>query len=181
MNFNAPVVSLSFGVLLLVLYTLMLLAPTKAFNLLRRYPRTVWPGRILIAVSVAWFAYNLNLVDLGGFNYLKKSLWVLGPVAFYLIVKFIPDLLSVRGFCTFCLLAGKSVLIAVRWQEGPASIAVGLLVYAVMVKCMFLVVYPHFWIRGINGLEARPQWQKPLFLAGMGVGIGLIVCGILSW
>ena len=180
MTFDAPFISLAFGVVLFALYGWTMQAPEKALAAYRLYPRSIWPGRILMAISVIWFAYNLNQVDLGGFNTLKKALWVLVPVICYLIVRFIPDLLSVRALCTFCLLAGKSVLIAVRWQSGPAPIAVALLIYLLMVKCMFLVVYPHFWLRGISWLEAKPGRLKPMLFSGMAVAVALIVSGFLS-
>lgn len=180
MTFDAPFISLAFGVVLLVLYGWMILVPQKALAAFRLYPRSIWPGRILVTISVIWFAFNLNQVDLGGFNTLKKALWVLVPVTCYLIVTFIPDLLSVRGFCTFCLLAGKSVLIAVRWQGGPAPIAVALLIYLLMVKCMFLVVYPHFWLRGIDWMEAYPGRRKAMLFLGMAIAVALIVSGFIS-
>lgn len=180
MILNASVVSLVLGGLLFCLYLWMLAAPSAAFAAFRRYPRSIWPGRVLALISLVWFAYNLNQVDLGGFNSLKKALWVAVPVSGYLILTFIPDLLSVRGLCTFCLLAGKSVLIAVRWQGGPAPIAVALLVYLLMIKCMFLVVYPHFWLRGLNWLDADPLRRKSLLATGLLVAGGLMLAGILS-
>lgn len=181
MNFDAPLISLCFGVVLLSLYLWIWLSPSKAFSVLKRFPRTTCPARILMAVSLVWFAMNLNQVDLGRFNVFKIGLWVLMPVTFYLIITLLSDLLAVRGLCTFGLLAGQSILTAVRWHGSAAHIAVALLVYLLMVKCMFLIVYPHFWIRGFTWLEDHPKQKKSAIIAGTGVSSVLIVVGILSF
>ena len=180
MNFDAPFVSIYFGVLLLVFYVWMWRMPVPAMAALKAYPRFVWPGRIFIAISVAWFAYNLNQVDLGRFNTLKTALWVVAPVGIFLITRYIPDLLSVRGLCTFCLLAGQSVLVAVRWHGTISQIAVALFVYIVMVECMVLVVYPHFWIRGVKWIEVVPKRRQGTLIAGSGIAFALFICGLIS-
>ncbi|MDF3127952.1 hypothetical protein P0Y35_01955 [Kiritimatiellaeota bacterium B1221] len=180
MNFEAPFVSIYFGVFLLAFYGWMWRMPAQSTAALKAFPRSVWPGRILIAVSVAWFASNLNQVDLGRFNNLKMALWVAVPLGIFLITQYLPDLLSVRGFCTFCLLAGQSVLVAVRWHGTISQTAVALLVYVLMVECMFLVLYPHFWIRGIQWMEAVPQRRVMALSAGFLISAGLLICGFIS-
>jgi len=181
MNVDAPLVSTLFGIFLLLFYGWMWRMPAQADTALRAYPRSVWPARILVAISFAWFAYNLNQVDLGRFNSLKVGLWVLVPVGVYLMTKFIPDLLAIRASCTFCLLAGQPVLVAVRWHGSPAQYVVALFVYILMVTCMFLVVYPHFWYRGLDWLKENPK-RRPLPLSiGCALGGILLISGIVSF
>jgi hypothetical protein len=181
MNFEAPSVAIYFGLVLLALYLWIWLSPVKAFAALKNFPRSTWPAWIFVGISLIWFALNLNQVDLGRFNTLKVGLWAAVPLAFYLIVTFTPDLLAVRGLCTFCLLAGKSVLVAVRWHGSPAQFVIALLVYVVMVKCMFLVVYPHFWIRGVTKVEANPMLKKLSVVGGTLFSVALLACGFLSF
>ncbi len=180
MNFEAPFVSIYFGALLLAFYVWMWRKPAQSQAAMIAFPRTVWPGRVLIAISVAWFAYNLNQVDLGRFNNLKMALWVAVPLGIYLITQYLPDLLSVRGLCTFCLLGGQSVLVAVRWHGSISQTAVALFVYVVMVKCMFFVLYPHLWIRAVKWMEAEPKRRQGALLSGFAVAAALLICGIVS-
>ncbi|MEX2607623.1 MAG: hypothetical protein WD708_09775 [Kiritimatiellia bacterium] len=177
---TAPFISLYFGLVLLAVYGFSFLKPQTALAAFRAFPRSIWPARVLVAVCLVWFALNLNQVDLGGFNVVKRLLWVAVPAGYYLITTFIPDLLALRGLCTFCLLAGNSVLIAVRWHGSPAHFSVALLVYAVLIKCMFLVVYPHLWFRGLNWLEAGTKRLKASLAAGMALAAVMIVCGVVS-
>jgi|GEM_PF-1227735 len=181
MNFDAPFVAIYVGVVFLAFNLWIWISPLNAFAALKKYPRTTWPAWVFVGISLIWFALNLNQVDLGRFNTLKVGLWVVVPAAFYLIVTFTPDLLAVRGLCTFCLLAGKPVLVAVRWHGSPAQFVVALLVYIIMIKCMFLVVYPHFWIRGMNKVENSPKLKKLLVTSGTLFSVALLGCGLLSF
>ena len=179
MSNTAALVSVGLGLGLCALYAWVAFSPS-ALKVLRAYPRTVWPGRILAAICLIWFARNLGQVDLGGFNSLKKLLFVAVPLGIYLITVYIPDLLPVRGLCVLFLLAAQPILTAVRWSGTPASIAVGIFVYALLVKSMILVVYPHLWIRGMDWWEDHPQARRPGLRAGMFLGLALAISGAVS-
>lgn len=176
----AALTAFIFGAVLLGLYTWIAIKPLSALPALRAYPRTVWPGRILTVICVFWFARNLWQVDLGGFNDLKKILYAAVPIGIYLIVVFIPDLLSVRAAGAFILLAGQPLLVETRWSGEPASIAVAIIVYGLLIKSMILVAYPHLWIRSLDRWKDHPNKHLPLLILGWGVGAALLVCGLLS-
>lgn len=160
------------GGLLILVYALLLRCPTLFRRALDAYPRSVWPGRVLTAVALVWFALNLWQVDFGGLSYLKNLLYVLVPLGWWLVVTYIPDLLSVRALSCVLLLAGNPLLVETRWHGSPAQWAIGILVYVVILKCMFLMVYPHFWKRGLAWAYAS-EGRRTL-LAGLGMGLGLV-------
>lgn len=120
------------------------------------------------------------MVDLGGFNELKKILYVAVPIGIYLIIVFIPDLLSVRGVCVFIVLGARPLLVETRWTGTPASFAVALFVYLLLIKSMFLVVYPHLWIRSVDWWKEHPEYRIPSVAVGGLAGAALTVCGLLS-
>lgn len=181
MFISAPAISIYFGLFLLGVYAWMCLRPEASDRLLRAFPRSVLPARILVSISLVWFAMNLWQVDLGGFNGLKNLLFVAVPVAYFLVLRYTPDLLAVRGLCTFVLLSAQTVLTAVRWHGSPAHCAVAVLVYVLIVKAMILVVYPHLWIRGLNWLKASAGRRKAGLGTGMVVGAAMLLAGSLSF
>ena len=168
------------GLVLMGLYGWMWKAPGQADRLLRAFPRAVWPARVLAVIAVVWFGLNLREVDLGGFNPAKQALWVVVPAGIVLVLRFIPDLLAVRGLCAIVLLAAKPVMTFARWHGTPASLAVVILCYVLIVKAMILMVYPHLWIRGLNRLRDCPRCRVRVSAAGMLVGAALVVAGVLS-
>jgi len=177
---SAALASISFGILMLLLYGGIALKPQPTVAALGRFPRTVWPGRVLTVVCLTWFAFNLWKVDLGGFNGVKQALYVAVPVGIYLVIVYIPDLLSVRGVCGLILLAAQPLLIATRWTGTPASIAVAVFVYMLLLKAMILMVYPHLWIRSLRWWNATPGMKLPALALGVAVGAAMVLCGVFS-
>ncbi len=177
---SAALVCLALGAVLIAFHLWVLLCPSTARALLDAYPRSIWPGRIFTAICLVWFAYNLWQVDLGGFNVHKRLLYGVVPIGIYLVVTYIPDLLSVRGLCCFMLLAGNPVLTATRWQDTIASVAIGVAVYVLLIASMVLAVYPHLWKRGLQNLYADARRLRIWLYSGMGAGGILLLCGVLS-
>lgn len=169
-----------FAVLLLVLYGWMLAAPTLFQTAMVRYPRSRIPGMVLTFLALLGFAWNLWGVDFGGLSILKRLLIPAVPVGWYLITKYLPDLLSVRGLAAILLLVGNPLLVYTRWQGTPASIVFGILVYIMVVKSIFLVAYPHLWIRGINWTFATPGRARVLASAGITFSFLLLVIAWIS-
>ena len=64
---------------------------------LRDFPRSIWPGRILLAVDMVWAAYAVTTLHLGGFDALKIHLYWLVPVCIVLGSLYLDELLSVRA------------------------------------------------------------------------------------
>lgn len=168
------------GLLLAGLHAWIGFAPSSADKVLRAFPRNIWAGRILALVSIVWFGLNLQEVDLGGFNPAKRALIVIVPVGYVLIVRYLSDLLAVRGLCALALLGAKPVILFSRWRETPASLALVLFWYLLILFAMGLIVYPHLWIRGMNRLRERPPLRKSVAGAGMAVGLLLLTAGLFS-
>lgn len=180
MSNPAAIASILIGVTLCALYAWVGFLPAKALPALRAYPRKVRIGQVLSGICILWFAWNLSKVDLGPFNQLKNLLFVVAPVAIYFVLVYTPDLLAVRGACVLVLLAGQPLLIATRWTGTPASWAVGLMVYALLIKAMVLVVYPHLWIRSLDRMEREPKLLRSGLIFGGVLGLAMIVVGAIS-
>ena len=168
------------GLILIGLYLWVYLKPLGADKVFRAFPRSVWPGRVLALISVIWFGLNLRQVDLGGFNPAKQALFVLVPLGYVLLVRYLSDLLAVRGLCALVLLGAKPVITFARWHGTPASLALVIFWYLLILKAMFLMVYPHLWIRGLNRMREDASLRKAGAIAGMAVGGVLLVAGLLS-
>ncbi|MCC5849499.1 MAG: hypothetical protein JJU29_15560 [Verrucomicrobia bacterium] len=178
---NTPLIALIIGLLIVAVYLFFLLKPHAMREALEAYPRWALPGQILTAVGLVWFAWNLWQVDFGGLSWLKNLLFVAVPVGWYLVVTFIPDLLSVRALCGVLLLAGNPLLVQTRWHGTPAQFAIGILVYLLIIKCMFLLVYPHYWKRGLAWMFVSENRARAMSCTGMGLGMVIIVCAAISF
>ncbi len=179
-NIDHAHLALGLGACFSGIYLWLLLMPGASECALRAFPRSVWPARFLVVICMVWFAFNLNLVDLGGFNQYKPILFGLVPVAVFLILRYIPDLLAVRGLCCLFLLAAQPMIVVARWHGTLASWVLLLFLYLGILKCMFVVVYPHLWLRGLNWLGERPGRRTASFSGGLAVGLLLFISGVMA-
>ena len=173
--------SILFGLLFLGLYGWLWKAPESFRTAMMAYPRKLWVGVVLAGISLAWFGYNISSVDFGPFAPAKKVLFGALPVFLWLMWRYIPDLLAVRGLGYIILLAGNPILVQVRWHGTPAHYAVAVVIYVLVIKSCFLIIYPNWWKRGIDRLYSKDGLPAKAGLTGMGLGALLVLCGVLSF
>lgn len=176
---TASLVALILGILLILEAGLLWKAPDRVRGAFMAYPRMRLPAQVLTALCLIWFARNLWLVDFGGFSFLKNGLYLAVPLGWFLIVTYIPDLLAVRALCGLLLLGGNPLLVAVRWQGFPSWV-VGILIYVVMVKAMFLAVYPHYWKRGGVWLFAKPGRVRTAAAGEAAIGVLILASAFVG-
>lgn len=140
------VVALLIGLLALAIGLVSLLVPAKVRFGLDAFPRSVWPGRILAAVDLAWAAYELNKMHLGMFDAWKIHLYWLVPVAIYLCVKYLDELLSPRTLGGLFLLAAGPVLDIARWHPSDTRLVITLIAYLWIALGLTFLLSP-WWFR----------------------------------
>jgi len=141
---------------------------------LRDFPRSVWPGRILLAVDVVWAAYAVTTLHLGGFDALKIHLYWLAPVCIVLGCVYLDELLSVRALGGLLLLAACPILNAARWNPSDWRLIVTVMVYLWILVGLIFVLEP-WWFRRLT----TPMLKSDLLIRIGGlfkaaVGFGLI-------
>ena len=140
---------------------------------LRDFPRSIWPGRILLAVDVVWAAYAVTTLHLGGFDALKIHLYWLAPVCIVLGCRYLDELLSVRALGGLLLLAACPILNAARWNSSDWRLVVTCIAYAWILVGLVFLLEP-WWFRRL----CTPFLEKDgvirtggLFKAAVGAGL----------
>lgn len=140
------VVALLIGLLALAIGGISLAAPARVLAGTERFPRSVWPGRILAAVDLVWAAYELTQMHLGMFDTWKVHLYWLTPVSIYLCIKFMDDLLSPRALGGLFLLAAGPVLDIARWHPSDWRLVITVIAYLWIVLGLTFLLEP-WWFR----------------------------------
>lgn len=140
------IIALLIGLLALAIGGISLAVPARVLAGTERFPRSIWPGRILAAVDLVWAAYNLTLMHLGMFDAWKIHLVWLVPVAIFLCVKYMDDLLSPRTLGGLFLLAAGPVLAAARWNPSDWRLVITVLAYLWIVLGLTFLLEP-WWFR----------------------------------
>jgi len=177
---NAALLAFVFAFLFLTDAALLLTRPQAIRQWLLAFPRQKIPAALFTGIALIWFARNLWSVDFGGFSVLKYLLFPLVPLLWFGILTCLPDLLAVRSLCAVLLLAGNPLIIWTRWQPTPASPLVGVLIYLMILKCMLLIVYPHFWKRATHWLFADDRRRTAAAYAEGTLGIAVLAVAWIS-
>lgn len=174
------VVALLIGLLALAGGAAALFSPRAVQAGMAAWPRSVWPGRILAAVDLAWAAWELSQMHLGMFDAWKMHLWWLAPVAIGLCVVYLDELLSVRALGGLLLLAAGPMLDAARWHPSDWRLVIAVLSYLWILAGLTFLLSP-WWFRRI---ALRVQSEK-LMRAGGALkalaGAGLLLLAFLVY
>lgn len=153
-------------------------------NLMRRgmaaYPRSIWPGRILLAIDLVWSAYEVSQMHLGGADALKVHLYWLVPVGIIVGAVYLDELLSVRALGGFLLLLAGPILDAARWHPSSWRLVMTILAYLWIVAGLTFLLTP-WWFRRIM---MRFDSDAALRIGGIAkalFGAGLLALALLVY
>lgn len=170
------------GLLALAAGGISLLAPARVRAGVAGFPRSVWPGRVLATVDLIWAAYELSRVHLGMFDAWKVHLCWLTPIAIYLCIQFMNELLSVRALGGLLLLVAGPVLNIARWHPSDWRLVITVIAYLWILLGLLFLMSP-WWFRRIavpvtgrgDGAVRLTGTVKALF------GLGLIALALLVY
>lgn len=170
---SLSIAALVLGLVFVAMYLPILLAPERARDALRAFSRNALAAGVLSAVDLFWVAVLILQTDLDRFEYLKPLVYVLGPLSFYLVNKYMDELLAPRALGGFLLLAATPILDAARWHDSPARLLVTLIAYIGVVKGILFVLSPYRFRDFVNG------WMTSIPRVRAGAAFGLVLGGSL--
>lgn len=174
-------VGLAVGLLLIVAHVMALVNEQEVRPFLRRLPRSVWWGRILLTVDAVW-AFGLILtVDLGEFTSWRQII-LLGIVGAYLAtVFFVEEFLAVRALGILLLLAAEPLLEASFLHPQTSRLLLTLLAYAWATVGMFWVGMPYLLRDQIGWVTKTDLRWKAAAFGGIAYGVLVLGCALTQW
>lgn len=119
------------------------LARPAAFGAsVRKFPRSLPWGYVLVAAATLWFLYNLSLESVADFAAYKPMMFGGFALVGALVCIFIPDFLSVRGLALILMLLGKLMLDTARWNASPWRLVIVIWAYLMICAGMWFTVSP---------------------------------------
>ncbi len=144
---NLKVLVIGLALLMAVIHSGLLFAPSLWREGFRRFPRSRWCGRILAVVAVAWAGWVLRDMPLGRFEMLKAGLIPLCVLMVILVWIYMDELLAPRALGAILLLYPAPLLEAARLHDSPWRVLASALAYILVVKGMMLLLNPYLFRR----------------------------------
>ncbi|HNQ90689.1 MAG TPA: hypothetical protein PKM73_18905 [Verrucomicrobiota bacterium] len=119
-----------------------LLKPAEFGAALRRFPRSMAWGYILMPLATIWFLYNLKTDDIADFDAFKPVLFIGFAVVGFGACAFVRDFLAVRGLSVLALLFAKLVLDAARVVDTPWRLVLVVWAYLCVILGVWFTISP---------------------------------------
>ncbi len=179
------------AVWLIGVHLVMLAKPTQVQGYMKKFPRDVMAGQILLALGMAWFwllvapdgmgKLSALQMDLGEFNKAKPLLRLVVPAAVIAVAISVRDFLAVRALGLCGLLLAAPLLESAFLKDPTTRLLIPIFTYAMLTASLFMVGMPYLFRDAVTWVSAsRGRWTA-CGLAGLTYGVATLVCAILFW
>lgn len=170
---------------------LMLAKPSMVQGYLKKFPRDVMAGRVILGVGMLWFwllvapddlgKLSALQMDLGEFNKSKPLLRLLVPAAMVAVAVSVRDFLAVRALGLLGLMVAAPLLEAAFLKDPQSRLLVPIYAYAMLTACLFMVGMPYLFRDAITWVSAKNQRWTACALGGLAYGAATLICALLYW
>jgi hypothetical protein len=142
MQINLSTLAVILGLGLAVTHIPGVVKPAAYAVWLRKFPRSLPWGIVLMLLGTGWFVYYLNLESISDFATYKPLL--LGGFAAVGIASciFVQDFLAVRGLAVVLLVLAKMMVDTARWAPTDWRLVICTLAYLWVAAGIWLTMYP---------------------------------------
>lgn len=166
------------GAIVLLIGIALIAAPTACRPLFRDLGRNKIAGWILAALALAWGAWLVKNTPMERFEGLKAYIYIAAPVVYFLIVKYLDDLLATRALGALLLLLANPIVLAARWHDSEWRLVMTVIAYLWVVAGIPLVLSPFLWRRWMLALLKTDARCRALGALNSIVGACLL---LLAW
>jgi hypothetical protein len=166
------------GALVAAVNFFALARPAQFTSTVRKFPRSVPLGTVLMLLATAWFVWNVRQEPIADFQALKPALYTLFIAVGIGSCIFVRDFLGARGAAVLALLLAQLMLDTARWSESPWRLVIVIWAYLMIVAGIVFTVSP--W-RLRDVIDWRTANTKRLQITGgikMAFGLLVVVLGL---
>lgn len=156
--------------------------PDRSRQMWRAFPRHDFSAWVLTAVDLSWSAWLiLHTPPFSGMPRIEPMVYVATPLAFFVIVVFLDELLAARALGGLLLLTAAPVLTAARFNPSSWSVIMTLIAYALVIVGMIIVVSPYRLRQWVEPLIRDRRRYRTYNIAGLTVGAVLLLLALVAY
>ncbi len=157
----------------------LLFAPDQGRRVLTGFSRHEVSGWLLTAIDVFWAGWLiLHTPPFSVMKNIEPLVYLGAPLAFFLLVIFMDEMLAPRALGGFFLLIATPILESARWHESEWSLVMKLIAYAWVIVGMFLVVTPYRYRWFVSHFTRDCRRFRNGSLVGLVAGVFLVTLGL---
>lgn len=145
------------------------------------FPRNVLAGRILAALDIALVAWLLLTEGFVWFDAHRQLVFIAAPAAFFVVIFFMDELLSVRALGGLFLLIPFWILKAAFLHPATSRLLMTIFAYLLVAAGMVLTWSPYLFRRFVNRAYAGAHIDYAIGLSGASLGLAMIIMGLIVY
>ena len=157
--------------------------PTDFATAVRKFPRNIPIGYVLMTLGTLWFLWNVKLEPIADFAAYKNYMLMFFAAVGIGTCFFVQDFLAVRGLAVVLLLLGKLMVDTGRPHlgESPFVLVIQTIAYAYVVFGIWFTITPwrlRDFINWATATEGRTRFLSGLRLA---VAVFILILGLTAF
>lgn len=150
--------------------------PAKFSETMRKFPRSVPMGVLLVLIATGWFVWNVRNESIADFETMKPFLYTLFIAVGIGTCIFVQDFLAARGFAVLLLLLAQLMVETARWAETGWRLVIVSWAYLLVVLGIWFTIAP--WrVRDVIQWNVANEKRLRL-LSGIRLAFGLFVLAL---
>jgi hypothetical protein len=134
--------SIVLGLVMAAINLFGLFSPSQFKDMVRKLPRSVSAGYVLMIAGTVWFIWNVSNESLSDFESLKPFLFMLFVAVGVGSCFFVQDFLAVRGLAVLMLLLGKLMVDTERWADTEWRLVIAAWAYLLVIFGIWFTISP---------------------------------------
>jgi hypothetical protein len=159
----------------------ILMSPEESQRFFRELPRNETIGRVLMFVDVFWSLRVFHPMNLGGWNSIKKYVYLLSPFIYWFIIRYVNSYLGARSIGLFLILLAKQLLLITFLRDEPSRLVITTLAYIWVVLGIIFFCAPYLMRDLTLLLQATSQRWKWTGKMNILAGCVLFALGIFAY
>jgi hypothetical protein len=177
MDITLSNLSIVLGLLLALPQVYGLAKPAAFAASVRKFPRSLPWGVLLMLLGTAWFIFYLNEESVSDFKaYKPMMLFGFGAVGIASCF-FVQDFLAVRGLAVVLLLLGKLMVDTARWAATDWRLVIVTWAYLLVIAGMWFTIYPWHLRDSLNWATANEKRVRLGSAIRLAFGVFIVVLG----
>lgn len=168
------------AVIAAVLSISLLAFPLATERALARFPRNRSSGSLLAAIALIWSSLLVNNMTLGELGQYKWLLFVLAPIAFFLVTRYLDELLASRALGGLMMLYPTLLVDSARWHSSAWRYVPVVLAYVMVIAGIWLVLSPYKFRIWVTAAVGSPPRRRTCGLFFASLALALLAAGVLS-
>jgi glucose uptake protein GlcU len=176
MKLSTLSVVLGLVVVLVQLYALT--RPREFIEGVRKFPRSLPWGYLLMAVGTLGFFYYLKQESISDFERFKPLMFAAFGLIAVGVCVFVSDFLAVRGLAITILVLAKLMVDTARWHESPWRWVITSWAYVLVIAGIWFTISPWRCRDLVNWATASEKRVRALSCGRLAFGVLVVILGL---